>query len=760
MGTRDDRELIASPPAGERPAEWAFRPDIEGLRAVAVVLVVLFHVSIGGFAGGFVGVDVFFVISGFLITGLLLRELEATGSVSLSSFYARRARRLLPAAALVLLVTLAAAVLVLPPLRVPGVATDVAAAALYVSNLGFALKATDYFAATQAPSPILHYWSLGVEEQFYLFWPALLLLLAGLWRGRGRSLALAVAVISVASFAFSLWLTSANAPWAFYSLPTRAWELGLGAILAVAGTRLRRVPARAATVAGWLGLGLIVLAAVVLDEATPFPGWAALLPTLGAALVIVSGAQPTALGPARLLGTAAARFFGRISYSLYLWHWPLLVLPAVAIGAPLPLGARLGLVVVAILMAAATQRWVEEPFRHGRVVGTLPRRNLAAAGALALVVALVAVGSGDLAAAGLHGTTAPSNPAANEQALDQILNELASPTPPRAAVSGGLPPGAAALGGPASGPPSSATSTTVPSAAPSLPPTPDGPVPADLQPSLANAPEDYPVTFPDGCNVPEGGHSSRGTCLYGNLASKTTIALFGDSHAAFWFPAMEGFAERQGWRLLNLTMSSCTPADLSVYNSIFKRIYSECPAWREQAIARLIATRPAVIVVAGTHGISPVDAAGHLLWGDALTRAWEAGMTRTLDRLAAAGGLVILMADTPTSKFDPPTCLSQHLNSVLACATPVARAIDAPWLGAERLVVAQTGVGFIDPTAWVCPSSPCPAVIGNLLVYQNAGHLTAVFAFALADRLGGTILQQMQDAARPGALKSLAGRKG
>ena len=320
-----------------------------------------------------------------------------------------------------------------------------------------------------------------------------------------------------------------------------------------------------------------------------------------------------------------------------------------------------------------------------------------------------------------------------------VASMPAAPVP--AAVSSPPPAPSAAAGLPAvpSPPP-------VPSVEPSLPPTPDGPVPADLQPSLAAAAEDYPITFRDGCNVPEGGHTSRGTCLYANLGSPITIALFGDSHAAFWFPALEAFAEREGWRFLNLTMSSCTPADLSVYNSIFKRIYTECPAWRQGAVARLVTTRPAVIVVTGTHGISPVDASGSLLTGDALVTAWQAGMERTLQRLIPAAGRVILLADTPTSQYDPAVCLSAHRSSILACATPVGRAIDEAWLAVEQQVVAQTGVGFIDPTTWVCPSSPCPAVIGNLLVYQNAGHLTATFAAALTDRLGSAILRLMPPA--------------
>jgi hypothetical protein len=276
-----------------------------------------------------------------------------------------------------------------------------------------------------------------------------------------------------------------------------------------------------------------------------------------------------------------------------------------------------------------------------------------------------------------------------------------------------------------------------------LPALKDRPVPTTLSPTPSAAPENYPPTFEDHCNVPEGGTASKGTCLYADIGSNTTIALFGDSHAAFWFPAMEGFAQAQGWRLLNLTMSSCTPADLSVYNSIFKRIYTECPAWRTTAIARLQATHPAVVVIAGTHGISPVDASGNPITGPALTAAWEAGMARTIERLEPSVGIVILLADTPTSDVDPPSCLAAHPASILACATPSALAIDLPWLAAEGDVVAQTGAGFIDPTFWVCSTNPCSTVVGDVLEYQNAGHLTAVFAATLAKKMGEAILGQV-----------------
>jgi peptidoglycan/LPS O-acetylase OafA/YrhL len=740
------------------------RPDIEGLRAVAVVLVVLFHAGIGGLPGGFVGVDVFFVLSGFLITGLLLRELDATGTISLAAFYARRARRLLPAAALVLLVTLVASILFLPPLLVPSVAADAAAAAAYVSNIGFALQATDYFAGGQAPSPILHYWSLGVEEQFYLFWPALLLLVAGRPAGRGWRVALSVVAVSIASFGLALWLTSANAPWAFFSLPTRAWELGLGAMLAVAGARLRLVPASAAAAAGWLGLAMIVLAAVVVDDSVPFPGLAALLPTVGAALVVVAGVRSTRYGPARLLGTAVPRFLGRISYSLYLWHWPVLVIPAVALEAPLPLWARAGLVVVAIVLATGTQWLIEDPVRRGRLVGTVPRRNLAMAGALTLTVALVAVSVGAISAAGLRGSAGAAAPAASAESLDTILNALASETPARGPATAGTPSAQPARGSstPSSAAPSQAAASSGPSratragpgpsptAAPSTAPaaalrpqTPDGPVPANLQPSLADARRDYAAPYLDGCHTQMDGHGTTGTCLYGDLASKTTVVLFGDSHALAWFPAVQRVADRQGWRFLSLTMSTCSPADIHIYVRVWKRISTECDAWRDQTIDRLVSERPSIILVAGTRGFALADDSGTILTGDARTQAWEAGMQRTLSRLVPAADNVIVLGDVPVSRVDPPVCLSQHPNSVLACATQVADATDPTWLNEERRAADRAGAGFIDPSLWVCPSNPCPVVLGPFLVYRDPGHLTATFSQALGGRLGIAIARDV-----------------
>ncbi len=330
----------ASPTEGiksQRSARKGFRPDIEGLRAVAVLAVVLFHAEVPGLAGGFVGVDVFFVISGFLITGLLWREANSTGTVRLRNFYGARARRLLPASALVGVFTLIASAVLLPPLQARTVMGDGIASALYVSNYRFALQGVDYFAGMPPPSPFQHYWSLGVEEQFYLVWPALILGTAWLIRrarrrtrtqatSSQRPYLMVLALVALTSFALSLVMTHLMPSVAFFGLPTRAWQLAIGGLVALTARTWQRLPLRAAAITGWAGLGVIVLACTLLSPATPYPGTAALAPTLGTALVIGAGCAAPSQGCGRLLGLSPMQAIGRVSYSWYLWHWPVLMI--------------------------------------------------------------------------------------------------------------------------------------------------------------------------------------------------------------------------------------------------------------------------------------------------------------------------------------------------------------------------------------------------------------------------------------------------
>lgn len=705
---------------------------------MAVVLVLLYHASVPGVTGGYVGVDVFFVLSGFLITGLLLREVRRTGTISLSNFYARRARRLLPASALVLVATVIASAMFMPPLRVPDVATDAASAALYVSNIHFALQATDYLQAELAPSPILHFWSLSVEEQFYIFWPAIVLLVVRLARGREfvRSIALVAGGIVVASFAIGVWLTGANAPWAFFSLMTRAWELGVGAFLAIGATWLARIPDRPAAVTAWIGLVMIGLAGVLHDTTTPYPGTAALLPVVGSALVIAGGFRQSSVAPGRWLSMAVPRFLGRISYSLYLWHWPLLVIPAAALDSKLPWWARLGLVAAAIGCAWATQRFVESPFRHGRWIGLLPRRNLAMAGALTLIVATVSLGIGVSTTNALRAT-APTDPGQAEAELDDILGGLESASP-RVSVE----PGTSASSGVTAEPGTSASPTTPAEPGrivkPDLPATEDGPVPADLRPSIAEARDDHPKPYNDGCHATST-DIVNGSCVYGNPDGTTTIVLVGDSHGLAWFPAVERLATEKGWKFLNLTKGECASAEIFQWSANLKRVFSECATWRKNTIARIADEHPALVLLSNSRTVRAVDAEGTELAGAALTKAWRDGWATTFERLTPAADHVVVIGDTPRSDVDVPVCLSSHQDDTLACATPFDRSVSLSRLNEEQSAALKGGAGFVNPMRWVCPSEPCPAVIGRFMVFFDQHHLTVPFSSALYKRLGDAI---------------------
>jgi len=377
--------------SGERPS---FRPDIEGLRGVAILLVVLFHARVPAFAGGFVGVDVFFVLSGYFITALLVRERETTADVMLNAFYGRRALRLLPALLLVLLATLAIVFTLYAPIDRPLVAGTARAVALHAGNVEFARGALNYFGSSD--NPLLHTWSLAVEEQFYFVWPLLLVVLVPILLrddaepgALRRTAVKLVAAVGLASLAASLVLTTRAQPWAFYGMPTRIWEFAIGGLLSLVVVDRIDASPRAATLLQSLGLAAIAVAVATYDRATPYPGAAALLPVLGACALLVGGAHASETAISRVLGTAPLRSLGRLSYAWYLWHWPLVGLGEVlnpAIGA----AGRLVWSAVALALAWLTYRLVEQPARNG-ALSRLPDRWIAPAALVAsFAVALLA----------------------------------------------------------------------------------------------------------------------------------------------------------------------------------------------------------------------------------------------------------------------------------------------------------------------------------------------------------------------------------
>jgi peptidoglycan/LPS O-acetylase OafA/YrhL len=691
-----------------------------------VLAVLWYHIGLPGMSGGFVGVDIFFVISGFLITGLLLREHETSGRIDLRHFYSRRMRRILPAVLATIAATMVVAALVLAPLQMPSIAQDGAASALSLGNMRFALESSDYFAATN-PSPFRHLWSLGVEEQFYLVWPALLILAFRIFRTR-LWIALAVAGLAAASFGFALWLTDTFAPWAFYSLPSRLWELALGGVLAVGAGWLAPVPRLGLIPVGWLGVGLTAAGVVLIDSTTPYPGSAALLPTLGAAALIVGGGSG---GPVTwLLTREPTRFIGRISYSLYLWHWPILVLPSLAAGEALPLELALALGVVSVIVAAASWRLIEEPFRRGRMWTRRPRLVLASAATMAVAVAVFAMGIGDyslgrVAAVGatpVHGEAPGESPAAR----------AATPAPATE------PPASPGWTGSPVAEPSSATVDPTDSPAPSATPTPTPaptaeptevpnpwPLPAVLRPSLADARSDKERIIADGCFM-----SLKGTkppdCVYGNPDGDVTVALVGDSHAAHWFPAVEAIARSHGWRLLTFTKASCVFVDLPIYSPILKRQYTECEAWRPLVVERLIAEKPDLTIVSSDRWLPTSIKAD-----SDLTRQGEA-MARLLNQIP---GAIAIIGDTPASRVDVPVCLSQHAADITRCATSRIEAFGRQKLVREQAAAKAANATVVDLSDAICPGDPCQAVIGDTIVQRDDHHLTATFSASLAGLL-------------------------
>ncbi|MEX1344583.1 MAG: acyltransferase family protein, partial [Candidatus Limnocylindrales bacterium] len=603
------RQAAGARPAPVPSARGRFRPDIEGLRGLAVLLVVLFHAWPDLLAGGFIGVDVFFVISGFLITGLLYRELAATGGIDFRGFYARRVRRLFPAAALALLVTFLLSAWLLSPLALPRVTGDGVAAAFSVANIRFALASGDYFTVLATPSPFLHYWSLSVEEQFYLVWPATLLLVARL--GGRRLLAPAVLTVALLSGVLAVAATDVAAGWAFYSLPTRAWQLAVGGLLAIAAVeRFRRSGISALLgLAGWAGLGGVLLAGLAFDELLAYPGWWALLPTLGAVLVIAGGDRRG--GPGLVLGLAPLRFLGRISYALYLWHWPLLVLPAVALGPELPLGARLALVGSAVAIATASTLLLEEPIRRG-TAGFSGRALRAATPPLAGLALAVVVGVGisawvngrSLEALGGTDVAAAAPPKDVEgEVVIEGLAEKPRPTvrPARVATPRALPAPAVSPRAraeatpkvtktpsvtkqPRKAPRSTPRATKKPRKTPRPPP--DWGLPQGVRPNLVAAAEDFEALKRNGCLHDEATASPR-TCVFGKAASRHTVALVGDSHASHWFPALVRVANDRGWRLETYVKVSCPFTDILVRNLEKKKRYKECLAFNANVVSRL-----------------------------------------------------------------------------------------------------------------------------------------------------------------------------
>ena len=776
-----------------RAATREFRPDLEGLRGVAVLLVVAYHAGLP-VGGGFIGVDVFFVLSGFLITGLLVRERERSGRIDLMAFYGRRVRRILPAAAVVVAATICVAPFVISPLDMTRVAADGASSILSFANIRFAATDLDYFAASATPSPFRQFWSLAVEEQFYLLWPAILIAATWFWRPRIGA-GIVVAGLLVASLVGCFVVTGIAVPWAFYSLPTRAWELAAGGLLAIALPLLPRIPAGIAIAAGWLGAALLVLCVVTFGGLGDYPSWYAIVPTAATVAIIASG--ELARSPGRAMQVPPLRFAGRISYSLYLWHWPVFVLAAVALGGPLPLPVALLLAGGAIVLATGSYYFVEQPYRRpgaGRPMGTTLRWagvaiatvGVMTVGVGALVTAASGIGESSQAAGGGPGSTQGSSEVASldEAVVEQVdlgatgLAEGAASVvggagsvsgasqggaTPGDSVPGGPTPGDSVPGGPSpgdsvpGGPSPGAAESPGPSPGASADPSPDASASPSPRPSprpsfvaeIAAPPTGEAATGALSASIRPGIAAARDDaaplmssgcgadrvertpkiCVYGRKDAPHTVVLIGDSHAAQWFGALRILARDRDWRFIPLTKNACTFIDAPVVDPLSKRVYVECAAWID-AVMRIVPTlHPDLVVVGINRWIIP--AAG------APVSMVEQG--RAIGRLLAdLPHPVILLSDTPFFGVDVPACLAANRSNIDACrARP--GAIDGYWIPREKAAARSGHATLVDMTRAICPALPCAPVVDDTIVMRDEHHLTYTFSRALARPLGAIL---------------------
>jgi peptidoglycan/LPS O-acetylase OafA/YrhL len=678
------------------PRGPGYRTDIQGLRAVAVVLVVLDHAQIPGVTGGYVGVDVFFVISGFLITGLLLSDAGKNHRVRFASFYARRARRILPAATLVILATSLASVFLLNFVAARRVLTDSVWAAFFAANIHFAQEGTNYFtAATATVSPLQHYWSLAVEEQFYLVWPAVLgITIFGWWtfvRGANHRrkphrdglptvrIAVVLLLIGAGSLYLSVVQTASDPHAAYFSTIDRAWELAIGALLAVGLPLLQRIPEHARSALSWAGLGGIGYVAASFTATTAIPGYAAVLPVMAAAAVIAGGVDAPRLGATRLLSLPPFLLVGAISYSLYLWHWPILIISSDYFTFPLNLAQRLALVGLAFVLSLLSFAFVEYPFQHAKRIVLPPARALVLWPASVSLIIATAI----LAQPGTQFVSG-DGPIANIPATLAVVQAV------QAAQRGAA-------------------------------------IPDATTPSIASAVDDNPILGDCSGFL----RASSALCQYGDPSGTKTFVVFGNSHSAMWIPALKVIAKQAHWRFTPLVKDAC---GYDIYTRVRHDVskYNQCVLWYDWAKAEVERIRPQLLVIGA-----------YAQTNDPL---WAPGIQSIVTALRPFVKRIVLVSDAPGINVVPAFCLAEPDATQGSCLWPEStQRIQA--LSIAHNLALSNRIGFVDVESWFCYHHQCPSVINGLIPYTDVGHVSTAYARYIAPLLGAKL--GLLDASRP-----------
>ncbi len=662
-----------------------FIPHVQGLRAIAVLAVVLYHFWPGRVTGGYVGVDIFFVISGFLITGHLMRELTATGAVRLGQFWARRARRLLPASLLVLLfcALVAMSPYLTPTSALPNEVQEILASTFYVENWFLALNSADYLNHSGDPTTVQHYWSLSLEEQFYVLWPLIMLLAAWIgvkfFRGaRRRAVITTLAIVTVISFVFCVVFTITDPAPAYFVTFGRMWQFGVGALVALVPL-LRVRNAIGSFVLGWAGILVLVYVIFTFDGQTPFPGYMAALPTLGAAAVLAASNTARWWYPTRVLSIRPAQFVGDISYSLYLWHWPLIIIaPSVPFWG-LTIYHRVALLVLCFVLAWLTKRFVEDPARGWKVLTSRPARVTlwTSLGAMLLVAAVAATA---------WFVNAPAYTAGVRD-----IQQLQESPPPCFGAASVLDPSCA-----------------------------DAEFGDTILPAPGFAGIDRPAD--EQCFV-QLTDARPVSCTFGSdEPDAPRVALVGDSHAYQLLSTFERIAEQEGWQLVTWFKGACpwNTTPLSTPGAFG----AACTDWRE-GVTSAMADADLDAVFTAAIATTPYSSAGF----DSSYDAAVAGYVNAWDAMLDQGVPVITVVDNPVWETDPNKCLRTRdatecdglRSDVLVADDPLRAAADQ-----------RESVTLLDFTDVFCGEELCVPVVGGANIYRDQDHLTVTFADTLA----------------------------
>ena len=660
------------------PARLTWRPDIEGLRGLAVLLVVAFHAGVPAFRGAFVAVDVFFVLSGFFLTSALTRQLVTDNGIDLTDVYGRRVWRLLPAMVVVLLATLTSVMFLYAPIDRAAIAESLQPVAFFTGNLAFAAEGVNYFSADQ--NPLLHTWTIGVEYQLLLFFPVLVVVLA--WIGKRRSTStmtdderrvvmvrtvfVGVVVVGVLSFALSVVLSGNDSMWAYFGPHTRLWAFAAGAaasFLVAAGQSLLGSSRTRVAFAQGAGLLAIVLPALIYDRSMPYPGAIALVPVGGTLLLLAGGATASNTSIGRALASPALMWLGRVSYPWYLWHWPLMVLGAVVVPG---LGAwgKLACALVGLALAVLTQRFVERPVN-------------------AYVWPHFAFGDAFL----------------NGIGVSMALLLLAHWTAQRSARY----------------------------------------VERTEHRVFAAARDDR---MDHGCWARSVDTGPRGNCAFGEPTSGSTLVLLGDSHAEHWLGGLDRAGREHGWRVEANVMGGCPVSDFSaLIKGAVARRYRECSRYREAMLSRIVARRPRAVVLSSFDDYMESDGRnGHEYQVDEAT--WTEGLRRTYSRFDQAGIQTIVIRGTPRVPFNVPRCLSRRLDRLpmaADCVYSLDRRFVARARRAQDVAARGLRVTFLDMGDQVCASARCTTMRNGMVMFTDDNHLTASFARSLGPVLGARL---------------------